>query len=55
VSEKAKENLLLIHTDDVPVTFAGVDELITDTGFKPCTSIEDMIAKFVNRYKRYYK
>jgi len=40
---------------DVPITYADVDELIHDTGFKPATSIEDGIGKFVEWYKDYYK
>lgn len=53
--KKAKENLLPMQPGDVPVTFADVDELIADTGFKPSTSIEDGIGKFVKWYKGYYK
>jgi UDP-glucuronate 4-epimerase len=53
--KKAKENLLPMQAGDVPVTFADVDELIADIGFKPSTSIEDGIAKFVDWYKGYYK
>ena len=52
--KKAKENLLPMQAGDVPVTFADVDELITDIGFKPSTSIEDGIGKFVDWYKGYY-
>jgi len=37
-----------------PVTFADVDELISDTGFKPTTGIEEGIVKFVDWYKGYY-
>jgi len=53
--KKAKENLLPMQAGDVPVTFADVDGLIADIGFKPSTSIEDGIAKFVGWYKGYYK
>lgn len=51
---KAKENLLPMQPGDVPITYADVDDLITDTGFKPSTTIEDGIARFVEWYKRYY-
>lgn len=51
---KAKENLLPMQAGDVPTTYADVDELISDIGFKPNTSIEDGISKFVNWYKEYY-
>lgn len=52
--KKAKENLLPMQVGDVPITFADVDELIADTDFKPSTSIEDGIGKFVEWYKNYY-
>lgn len=53
--KKAKENLLPMQAGDVPTTFADVDDLISDTGFKPQTSIEEGIGKFVCWYKSYYK
>lgn len=53
--KKAKENLLPMQAGDVPITYANVDELIADTGFKPSTSIEEGIIKFVEWYKGYYK
>ena len=52
---KAIENLLPMQPGDVPVTFADIDELVGDTGFKPSTSIEEGISKFVKWYKDYYK
>jgi UDP-glucuronate 4-epimerase len=52
---KAKENLMPMQAGDVPITYADVDDLIADTGFKPSTSIEVGIAKFVDWYKGYYK
>ncbi|MEA1989307.1 MAG: NAD-dependent epimerase [Pseudomonadota bacterium] len=52
--KKANENLLPMQAGDVPVTFADVDDLIADTGFKPATSIEVGIGRFVEWYKGYY-
>jgi UDP-glucuronate 4-epimerase len=52
--KQAKENLLPMQAGDVPITYADVDELIADTGFKPSTSIEDGIGKFVDWYINYY-
>lgn len=48
---KAKENLLPMQAGDVPITFADVDDLIEDTGFKPHTSIEVGIEKFVKWFE----
>jgi UDP-glucuronate 4-epimerase len=50
---KAKEKLLPMQAGDVPSTYANLDDLMNDTGFKPNTSIEDGINKFVNWYTRY--
>jgi len=52
---KAEKNLLPLQPGDVPATFADVDDLVNDVGFKPSTSIEDGIAQFVEWYKAYYK
>lgn len=51
---KAKENMMPMQLGDVPITYADVDDLIADTGFKPETSIEDGIAKFVDWFRTYY-
>jgi hypothetical protein len=53
--KKAKENLLPMQAGDIPTTFANVDELITDSSFKPSTSIQDGISQLVRWYKKYYK
>ncbi|MBO1926328.1 NAD-dependent epimerase [Thiomicrorhabdus sp. 6S2-11] len=50
---KAKENLLPMQAGDVPITYADVGDLIADTGFKPSTSIEEGIGKFVEWYEVY--
>jgi len=52
--KKAKENLLPMQPGDVPMTYADIDELVNDVDFKPETSIEDGITKFVEWYKKYY-
>ncbi|MDA7857736.1 NAD-dependent epimerase/dehydratase family protein, partial [Gammaproteobacteria bacterium] len=48
---KANENLLPMQPGDVHVTYAQVDKLINDVGFKPSTSIELGLSKFVYWYK----
>lgn len=52
--KKAQENLLPMQAGDVPITYADIDELVDDIGFKPDTSIEQGIEKFVYWYKQYY-
>lgn len=54
VGKKAKKNLLPLQPGDVPATYADVDDLINDVGFKPATSIEDGVKRFVEWYKDYY-
>ncbi|HEY9693635.1 MAG TPA: NAD-dependent epimerase [Oculatellaceae cyanobacterium] len=55
LGKKAEKNLLPIQMGDVPATYADVDDLIKDVGFKPNTPIEKGIESFVNWYKSYYK
>ena len=55
LSKKAIKNLLPMQKGDVPVTFADIDDLITEYGFNPSTSIEDGIKKFVEWYRNYHK
>jgi hypothetical protein len=40
---------------DVPATFAEVDDLTRDTGFKPSTSIEEGVRRFTDWYVSYYQ
>ena len=54
LGREAKKNFLPLQPGDVPKTYADVDALIEDVGFKPATSIEDGIAKFVAWYLDYY-
>jgi len=55
LGRKAEKNLLPIQAGDVPATYADVDDLIRDVGFKPSTSIETGIKNFVDWYREYYK
>lgn len=52
---KAEKNLLPLQPGDVPATYANVDDLVKDMGYKPSTSIETGIKNFVNWYKEFYK
>jgi UDP-glucuronate 4-epimerase len=55
LSKKAKKNLLPMQPGDVPVTYADVDDLMRDFGFKPDTPIEEGISRFVKWYYDYYR
>ncbi|MBI5181078.1 MAG: NAD-dependent epimerase [Nitrospirae bacterium] len=54
LGKEASKNLLPIQLGDVPATYADVDDLIRDVGFKPATSIENGIKRFVEWYKDYF-
>lgn len=55
LGKTAEKNLLPMQPGDVPATYADVDDLTRDVGFKPSTSIEDGVAKFVQWYRDYFK
>ncbi|BBO88603.1 NAD-dependent epimerase [Desulfosarcina ovata] len=54
IGKKAVKNFMDIQPGDVPATYADVDDLIQDVGFKPATPIDVGIGKFVEWYKDYY-
>jgi len=50
----AKKNLLPMQPGDVFSTYADVEDLAQDTGFRPSTSIETGIQRFVEWYRSFY-
>lgn len=54
LGQKADKNLLPLQPGDVPATYADVDDLMRDVDFKPATTVEEGIGKFVDWYKEYY-
>jgi len=55
LGKKAELNLLPLQPGDVPDTYADVTDLVNDVGYKPATSVEEGIAKFVEWYLDFYK
>ncbi len=55
LGKTAIKNLLPMQPGDVPDTYANVDTLIQSVGYKPQTSIEDGVARFIEWYRHYYK
>ncbi len=53
--KKAIKKYLPLQPGDVPETFADIDDMTRDIDFKPKTSIEAGIKKFVQWYKWYYQ
>jgi UDP-glucuronate 4-epimerase len=50
----AKKNLLPLQPGDVSVTRADVDDLARDFGYRPQTTVEEGVARFVEWYRSYY-
>jgi UDP-glucuronate 4-epimerase len=50
----AQKEFLDMQPGDVPATYADVDDLIADVGFKPATPIREGIERFIAWYKSYY-
>lgn len=50
----AEKNFMPMQPGDLLSTYADVDDLIRDVGFKPATPIETGIEKFVDWYTTYY-
>lgn len=54
LGKEAKKEYLPLQAGDVPKTYADVDDLVRDVGFKPNTSIDEGIRKFVEWYRGYF-
>jgi UDP-glucuronate 4-epimerase len=54
LGKSVEKNLLPMQPGDVPDTYADVEALITDVGYKPNTSIEQGVEQFVKWYLEYY-
>jgi len=53
LGKKADKNFLPLQPGDVPATYADVDDLVRDFEYKPNTSIDTGIERFVRWYKEY--
>ncbi len=54
IGKKAAIEYLPLQPGDVPATYADVNDLIKDTGFKPSTPIHKGIQNFIDWYLGYY-
>ena len=52
---KAQKEFLPLQPGDVIDTYADVDDLVRDFDYKPSTTIDEGITKFIEWYKDYYK
>lgn len=55
LGKKAQKNLMPLQPGDVPATYADIDDLSRDVGFKPSIPIEVGIPRFIEWYRDYYK
>jgi UDP-glucuronate 4-epimerase len=55
LGKTAAKELLPLQPGDVPDTYADVEDLIRDFGYKPETKIEEGVARFAQWFKEYYK
>ena len=54
LGRKAEKTLLPMQPGDVPDTYADVDELVRDIGYKPGMTVEEGVSRFVDWYLEYY-
>jgi UDP-glucuronate 4-epimerase len=53
LGKKAERDLVPMQPGDVPETYADVDDLMRDVGFRPSTPVETGIRNFIDWYRRY--
>jgi UDP-glucuronate 4-epimerase len=55
IGKKAKCELVPMQPGDVPATYANVDDLMREVGFRPSTPIAEGIARFIEWYRAYHR
>ena len=55
LGRKAEKNLLPLQPGDVPDTWADVEALAADVGYRPATPVEEGVRRFVEWYVDFYK
>ncbi|MGV3632918.1 MAG: NAD-dependent epimerase [Pseudorhodoplanes sp.] len=53
LGRKAERELMPMQPGDVPATYADVDDLMRDVGFRPSTPVETGIRNFIDWYRGY--
>jgi UDP-glucuronate 4-epimerase len=54
LGREAEKNMLPLQLGDVPDTWADVEDLVTDVGYRPSTPVEEGIQRFVDWYVEFY-
>ncbi|MBN1626228.1 MAG: NAD-dependent epimerase [Deltaproteobacteria bacterium] len=55
IGRKAVKNFMPMQPGDVPATWADVNDLVKDLGYKPGVDVREGVKRFVEWYKGYYK
>jgi UDP-glucuronate 4-epimerase len=55
LGRKAQRNFLPMQPGDVPVTEADISELVRDFDYRPETTVEEGVARFLEWYRAYYR
>jgi UDP-glucuronate 4-epimerase len=55
IGKKARREMLPMQPGDVPATYADIDELAHDVGFRPITPIAEGISRFIEWYRVYHR
>jgi UDP-glucuronate 4-epimerase len=54
LGRSARHELLPMQPGDVPETYADIDDLMRDVGFRPSTPIAEGVARFIRWYRDYH-
>ncbi|MBE3022670.1 NAD-dependent epimerase [Campylobacter sp. 7477a] len=54
IGREIEKNFMPLQAGDVPATFADVSDLVEDFNYKPNTSVNDGVARFVEWYSEFY-
>lgn len=54
LGKEAKKEFMPMQPGDVPATYADISDLEREFNYKPATSVEEGVGKFVDWYKTYY-
>lgn len=55
IGKKAIAEMMPMQPGDIPATYADIEDLARDVGFRPATPIEEGVAKFVAWYRDYHR
>ena len=55
LGKKIEKNFLPLQAGDVPATYADVEDLVDDLGYKPATPVQEGINKFIDWYLEFFE